>query len=433
MIVRGLGLAAAIILMLQTSANTVGAAPADHSTLDGHLVVGFQGWFMCPGDGRPNGGWWHWFAGGKADAAHLRIDLLPDVGELDPDEICPTDLVTADGKPIGLFSDQNPKTVARQFRWMRDAGIDTAAIQRFLVDLDPVHPVAGPAAVDRVLRNALAGAESADRGVMVMYDIVGADPERWADILATDWAALLARGITGSPAYQRHRGHPVLAIAGVGSNDRPGTAAEMLALLAKLRAESAPYGGVTLMGSVATGWRTLDHDAKTDPLWKSVFASFDILSPWTVGRYKDAASFDRFVSTTMRPDIAAAQQLGIDYMPVIFPGFSWHHIYAVRGDPGQRLNAIPRDGGQFYWMQAVRGRREGARMLYAAMFDEVDEGTALFKLTTTQSATPRDSPMVTLDQDGTSLPNDWYLSLSGKISKLLKKPSDMTDHAMPQP
>src|ERR1700730_8715682 len=99
----------------------------DTSTLDGRLVVGFQGWFMCPGDGRTDAGWWHWFTRNRSDAENVHFDLLPDVSELDPDERCATDLKTADGRTIWLFSDQNPKTVLRQFEWMRTADIETVA------------------------------------------------------------------------------------------------------------------------------------------------------------------------------------------------------------------------------------------------------------------------------------------------------------------
>ena len=45
------------------------------------------------------------------------------------------------------------------------------------------------------------------------------------------------------------------------------------------------------------------------------------------------------------------------------------------------LNPYPRFGGRFYWHQA-RNLLEAANVtaLYTAMFDEVDEGTAMFKL-----------------------------------------------------
>src|SRR5271170_2184783 len=112
------------------------AAPtASHDDLDHKLVVGFQGWFTCPTDALAHGRWVHWFAGNKPDAAHFRVDLMPDMSELQPDERCPTTLKSANG-PVYLFSDQNPKTVLRQFQWMQQYDIDVAAPERFVVDLD---------------------------------------------------------------------------------------------------------------------------------------------------------------------------------------------------------------------------------------------------------------------------------------------------------
>ena len=48
---------------------------------------------------------------------------------------------------------------------------------------------------------------------------------------------------------------------------------------------------------------------------------------------------------------------------------------------GAALDDIPRCGGRFFWSQIVAAKRAGAEMLYVAMFDEVDEGTAIFKCT----------------------------------------------------
>lgn len=394
------------------------AAPVDVSTLDKKFVVGFQGWFMCPDDGRPRGGWWHWFTANRDDPEHVHFDLLPDTTELTPAERCPTGLRTADGQPIFLFSDQNPQTVLRQFEWMRQYGIDSVALQRFVVDIDPVRPVAGPVAVDRVLANVRAAAERTGRAFFVMYDIVGADPARWADDLADDWRRLVAGGLTASPAYQRHKGRPVLAIAGVGANDRPGTAEEMLALLQRLRRETA--GGVTLLGSTATGWRTLDADSMRDPAWAGAYRAFDVLSPWMVGRYRDADSFARVRAQRLVPDMAEARRLGIDYMPVIFPGFSWSNLFRATGKGPSPLNAIPRQCGRFLWMQASADVGDGARMLYGAMFDEVDEGTALFKLVPERARLPAEPPMLALDDAQCNAPADWYLQLSGEVGDLLR-------------
>jgi hypothetical protein len=406
------------------------AAPVDVSTLDKKFVVGFQGWFMCPDDGRPRGGWVHWFTANRDDPEHVHFDLLPDTSELPPTERCPTGLRTADGRPIFLFSDQNFSTVLRQFEWMRQYGIDSVALERFVVDIDPVRPVAGPVAVDRVLANVRAAAERTGRGFFVMYDIAGADPARWADDLADDWRRLVAGGLTASPAYQRHKGRPVLAVAGVGSSDRPGTAEEMLALLQRLRHETA--GGVTLLGSTATGWRTLDADSKRDPAWARAYRAFDVLSPWMVGRYRDADSFARVRAQRLLPDMAEARRLGIDYMPVIFPGFSASNLYRVTGKGPKPLNGIPRLCGRFLWLQATADVADGARMLYGAMFDEVDEGTALFKLVPEARNLPAPPPTVALDDAGCHVASDWYLKLSGRVGELLQGRIAPTD-AMPPP
>ena len=69
-------------------------------------------------------------------------------------------------------------------------------------------------------------------------------------------------------------------------------------------------------------------------------------------------------------------------MPVVFPGFSWHNLRR------RRLNQIPRRGGAFYWRQVWNAVDAGATMLKTAMFDEVDEGTAMFKLAPTAAKLP---------------------------------------------
>ena len=52
-------------------------------------------------------------------------------------------------------------------------------------------------------------------------------------------------------------------------------------------------------------------------------------------------------------------------------------------------------------------------MAYVAMFDEVDEATAIFKV--------RDDPPVQARfQAREGLPSDWYLRLAGEGSKLIR-------------
>jgi uncharacterized repeat protein (TIGR02543 family) len=139
----------------------------------------------------------------------------------------------------------------------------------------------------------------------------------------------------------------------------------------------------------------------------------DVISPWTVGRYSDTTSADSWKENTMIPDIAIAAAAGKDYLPVIWPGFSW---YNMKSGP---QNQIPRKGGRFLWRQAYNAIEAGANMLYGAMFDEVDEGTAIYKACPKRSMAPVDPYWLTLDADGYDLPSDWYLQLSGLAKKML--------------
>jgi hypothetical protein len=79
------------------------------------------------------------------------------------------------------------------------------------------------------------------------------------------------------------------------------------------------------------------------------------------------------------------------------------------------FNAIPRRGGAFLWEQCVAAKKQGASMLYFAMFDEVDEGTAIFKCT---SDTPDTGELKFLREP--SLPSDHYLKVTAAAGKLLR-------------
>jgi hypothetical protein len=54
------------------------------------------------------------------------------------------------------------------------------------------------------------------------------------------------------------------------------------------------------------------------------------------------------------------------------------------------------------------------------MFDEMDEGTAMFKVAASRRDGPAEVPLVTLDIDGEMLPSDWYLRLARQAQKKLR-------------
>jgi len=220
--------------------------------------------------------------------------------------------------------------------------------------------------------------------------------------------------LTESPQYLRHNGRPLLAIWGFGFTDRSPTPAQAAELIEFFRNNPDSRYRVTLLGGVPSRWRTLTRDSRLDPEWAPVYRSFDILSPWTVGRFRDAHGIDRFYADEVAGDIAETRRLGIEYMPVVYPGFSWHNMN--RTAP---FNPIPRQGGRFFWRQVERALRARSTMLYGAMFDEVDEGTAMFKVAASHRDAPVERPFVTMDADGKALPSDWYLRLAREAQKRL--------------
>jgi hypothetical protein len=100
----------------------------------------------------------------------------------------------------------------------------------------------------------------------------------------------------------------------------------------------------------------------------------------------------------------------------VFPGFSWFNMN------GRQFDAMPRAKGEFLWSQFVAAKRAGATMIYVAMFDEVDEGTAIFKCT---NDTPVGGGAKFLNYEG--LPSDFYLRLTGDGAKLLRGELPLTE------
>ena len=104
----------------------------------------------------------------------------------------------------------------------------------------------------------------------------------------------------------------------------------------------------------------------------------------------------------------------------MWPGFSWHNLMK-RKSRESSINSIPRLGGNFMWRQAYRFVADSdINTIWMAQFDEVDEGTAIYKVAATESHLPAEGNWLALDADGQSLPSDWYLRLCGEAQKMLE-------------
>jgi hypothetical protein len=387
--------------------------------LRGKMIVGYQGWFGCPGDFENNQSWRHWFLA-KDSVDSLTVDQIPSVRGLDDADLCITNMKRPDGTPVKLFSSQNPRVVSQHFRLMQQHNIDGAAVQRFVVELnDP----SSKRRMDNVLRNVRAAAEASGRLFYLTYDVSGANDATVEAQVREDWRHLVnTLKITESKNYLHDRGKPMLQLWGFGFEGRPGSPGSVMSLLTDLKAGRDGLAPVTLIGGVPANWRTLDRDAKSDAGWAGVYRTYDVLSPWSVGRFGDDNGANDFVRSYVIPDLAETRRLGIGYMPVMFPGFSWHNLMTQRGQKSAAIvNQIPRRCGNFLWGQASAMMNAGVESIYAAMFDEVDEGTSLFPTETTPAGLPADSKMVYLNQDGCALPEDWYLRVTGKAAEHLKQ------------
>ena len=404
---------------LKTEKQEFMSAAVDATTLDRKLMMGYQGWFLSPGDGSPVNGWKHWFSDNKtSDALHLTVDMWPDMKELPPDECHATNMRFSDGRVATLYSAYNPATVARHFKWMQEYNLDGAMLQRFVNELsDP----AAKDSRDQVAKNVQDAAEAHGRVFCMMYDITGSNATTVVNDLQTDWTHLVDDlKVTQSPRYLRHKGKPLLAIWGLGFTRNLTTAVQGQEIVRYFKTSAASNYQVTLMGGVPPGWRTLDStlDSQADPAWRSVYRSFDVLSPWSVGRFENDKRADDFRKRCILPDKAEASRLGIDYMPVVFPGFSYFN--GSKGDKAR--DEIPRRGGGFWWHQLHNVVSAGCTMIYGAMFDEVDEGTAMFKLAADEEDLPIQAQkrLVYLNIDGRKLRSDTYLWIAAQGARALR-------------
>ena len=394
--------------------------------LTNKVMMGYQGWFLAPGDGSTtNNPWNHWFKSGTTpDAENLTVDMWPDMSEYT--DKFNTNMTYADGSNAQLFSSYSLSTTRKHFEWMSNYNVHGIYLQRFLSAVD-LQTSGSFMAKNKVLENVITSAAEYNRKYAVMYDVsIGGnitDATMYAKIVA-DWEYLVdTYDILNKPEYVKQNGKPVVAIWGIGFKDRGLTTATSQAIIDYFQTNAALKYRAYVMGGVPEGWRTLSGASETGVGWTAVYNSLDMISPWSVGRYSTNSGADSFKTNYIVPDLAACNTINKDYMPVIWPGFSWRNLKDTA-----ILNDIERNGGQFYWRQAYNAIQAGVEFIYVAMFDEVDEGTAMFKITDTKAKLPiqANDRLVSLDIDGVNLPSDWYLKLADQTQKMLDGTTPLT-------
>lgn len=363
------------------------------------VMAGYQGWFNTPEDGAGLG-WKHFEKEKEFKPGRCTIDLWPDVSEYE--KTYETAFKLPDETPAKVFSSYDASTTDLHFKWMKQYGIDGVFMQRFVVS---IRNQKGKDNYNKILNNAVLSAEKYDRAICLMYDLSGMEAGE-EDILIRDWKELCEKYklvSRNNNHYVYHHGKPLVAVWGIGFNDRRKYGYEQVKkIIDFLKSE-----GCSILVGVPTHWRTLTIDAVSDTRLLELVKQADIVHPWLVGRF-DNHTYEPY-RKSIEEDIKWCKANGKDYMPVVFPGFSWHNM---KKDAPQ--NMIPRLGGRFFWKQVKGAVDAGAESLYLAMFDEIDEGTAFFKCTNTPPV--GESSFITYEGEAP----DHYLWLAGEAAKYLR-------------
>ncbi len=371
----------------------------------GKLITGYQGWFACEGDDSPRERWVHWAQGSSMPRpGYAGFDLYPDMREYT--STYQTGFANfANGQPATLFSSYDSQVVDKHFEWMAEYGIDVAALQRFGHSLTSSSHKEHKDGIARMVKNA---AETYHVKFYMMYDL--SDWDNFQSEIKTDWTSTITGSLDllSSSSYAKEDGKPVVCLWGIGSNGRPGDQSSWTDVITWFQNQ-----GCYVIAGAEKNWRVTDDV-------RAACEYADMISPWHVGTF--SLTGVNSWGDKIAADMIHCKDLEIDYMPVLWPGFSWANWKEGYED---RPNHHPRMHGNFMWEQFYTARKkfdwvEMTPTAYIAMFDEYDESTAIAKAAEDASMIPTDQWFLTLDADGIHCSSDFYLRLTGDGAKLIK-------------
>lgn len=367
-----------------------------YNSYQGLVMAGYQGWHGTPGDGcahNPAEGWPHYANVSTNpfifEPGVLRngIDFWPDVSEY-PQTYKATGFTAPDGSTPRVYSSYDASTVDLHFKWMQEYGIDGVFMQRFVSQLTDKTAIKHS---DKVLESAMTSSNVYARAISIMYDMVGMDANTSADVILNDARELISKynlmdRSLGQRYYLYHNGKPLVGLVSVGQKSAAYTIAQAQAIVDGLKEL-----GFSVMLGVPAYWRTPGSgDCTSDSAITTLIKGVDIIMPWLVGVYDykgevgaGGGKFSNFWTNRMedkkigsfvteKRDYTTAANYGVEFCPLVFPGFSDRNIH-----PNNKT--YKRYGGEFFWEQIYKHLNKGAKMLYVAMFDEIDEGTAIYK------------------------------------------------------
>ena len=367
------------------------------STIKGRVMCGYQGWFTAQGDESDSRGWTHWTANGigKFEPGYTCVEYWPDVSEYE--KTYETQFKHPDGRTARVFSSADKSTADIHFKWMKEYGIGGAIIQRFKSTVEACASGRDLHSLD-VLANCIEASKKYGIAIMVEYDLSGLASDSDLDMLIRDWDMLNEKfHLTDPnvcPTYLWEKGKPMLGFFGVGLNKGDSTADQYLYLFDNMKGRDGVKGRLSYFAGTGYTWLSSGGSAKPFIEWEEVYKRCAVISPWAVGSFSSVDAIESRMAQVAK-DITWCQRQNVVYAPVAYPGFSWRNTQtkwknngtAFDWDPKNYYDMIPRERGMFLWKLLARYRELGAEAAFVAMFDEIDEGTAIFKCVKT-SDTP---------------------------------------------
>jgi hypothetical protein len=396
------------------------------------VLAGYQGWFATPANNIIKR-WYHWCKRDEPKpGGFTSFELYPDLSQYQPGDLYQTGYADLHGGGKSLLYDSDRDGVVDlHFQWMKEYGLDGIALQRFVGSLNNRKLRGWRNSTAIRVRNFSA---SAGKSFYIMYDITGYK-KKLAKTILKDVKKILKKelNLLDSPGCARQNGRPVIAVWGLGFTHIPVSKEEAIHLIKELKESHGCY----VVGGVPYRWRLGEKDSKPD--WLDVYKSFDMLIPWSVGRYHRIHEVDEHFEPLWKLDKEFCDAEKIDLQRVIYPGFAWSNLKDSVDREGEKSfsrhlsaaaeapkNQVPRLAGKFFWRQAYHAARLGTGA-FIAMFDEFDEGTAIARTAKNQAGIPSNQYFLTLDADGTSLSSDFYLRLAAEAAKMIKGMRPLTE------
>ena len=379
-----------------TGPTYVGGTPVDATTMKNKILCGYQGWFRAPGDDDGTG-WQHYIAdwGGTISPPKIAIDYWPEMLELGPSEQYKADGFTVPGgAQATLFSSDNTRSVLRHFQWMEAYGIDGVAVQRFMPS-DPPDVTS-----QRVLSDIRAAANLTGRTFFIEYDMTGTAEADLVPTITRDWHYLVdSMKLTADKRYLQEGGIPVIGIFGF-YRERFTTATANAIL--DIFKGPGPYQAF-VAGAGAWYWNIEPYPDD----WKNVIYRMGSFQPWNTG---NSGSGNPPNTSYWEADKAALAAHGVMYVPQVYPGSSDFNRSGRAWGPSTE----DRQAGSFLWPQLAQAAHLNVDSIFVGMFDEMDEGTQIFKVSQTP---PAEAHFRTYD----GLPSDAYLCFVGQGIRMLRK------------